>query len=172
MSSFKNLPAAAEPSKPSLVSIERVVAAFTPAFAAVAGWVTTIVGKNVPGVTIPKGDVIDLFIGGAASAVLAAITWLVGRQKWTAITHTAHRDLADVEGVVRKVVAEQPQLGAALGNIEGYLRSHESNIIKAIEDKVGASATAEQVVSNLLDAAQKGRAVPAPVAGQGAATTQ
>lgn len=175
MSSFG--PKTAEPAPKGdgspLVTIERVVAAFTPVFAAVSGWLTTVVGTNVPGVTVPRGDVTALFVAGATAAILGAVTWLVGRSGWTRHVAAVKQDLTSVEGTVRKVLADQPQLATALSSIEGYLRAHEDNIIKAIEDKVGASPTAEQVVQNLIAAAQGGGgSTPAPVAGQGAAQAQ
>jgi hypothetical protein len=126
------------------LSIERVVAALTPVFAAGAGWVTSVVGNNIPGVHIPSGWVAALFSTGAAAAAAAALKWLHGRQKFVNFT-------TDSEHVIQEVVSRLQAFGGApLMDIEKVLAAHESNIINAVGSKIGLSPSAEEIAKKIV----------------------
>jgi hypothetical protein len=64
--------------------LNRVVALATPLFAAAAGWVSTWLAENIPGVSIPQSALEEIFIAGALIALAPAAQWLHGWQKWEA----------------------------------------------------------------------------------------
>ena len=70
--------------------LNRVVALATPLFAAAAGWVSTWLAENIPGVSIPQSALEEIFIAGAlivfsyTLALAPAVQWLHGWQKWEA----------------------------------------------------------------------------------------
>jgi hypothetical protein len=66
------------------MSLNRVVALATPLFAAAAGWLSTWLAENVPGVSIPQSALEEIFIAGALIALAPAAQWLHGWQKWEA----------------------------------------------------------------------------------------
>jgi hypothetical protein len=66
------------------MSLNRVVALGTPLFAAAAGWVATWLADNVPGVTISREALEEVFIAGALVALAPAAQWLHGWQKFEA----------------------------------------------------------------------------------------
>ena len=65
--------------------LNRVVALATPLFAAAAGWVSTWLAENIPGVSIPQSALEEIFIAGALIALAPAAQWLHGWQKWEAL---------------------------------------------------------------------------------------
>jgi hypothetical protein len=61
----------------------RIVALLTPlVFAPLAGVITTWAAENLPGVTVPRESVEEIFIAGALIALAPAAQWLHGWQKW------------------------------------------------------------------------------------------
>ena len=66
------------------MSLNRVVALATPLFAAAAGWVSTWLAENIPGVSISESALEEIFIAGALIALAPAAQWLHGWQKWEA----------------------------------------------------------------------------------------
>ena len=64
--------------------LNRVVALATPLFAAAAGWVSTWLAENIPGVSISESALEEIFIAGALIALAPAAQWLHGWQKWEA----------------------------------------------------------------------------------------
>lgn len=123
------------------MSIERAVAILTPAFAALAGLVTSSVGQLVPGVNLNKTDVTVIFVTGATAAAAAALKWLHGRAKFTQDTQWVGHQLTAVAGEVKASPA-----GPSLDNIEDALKAHTDQIVKAIGDAVHAPASVDQVV--------------------------
>jgi hypothetical protein len=60
----------------------RVVVLLTPlVFAPAAGYVTALVAKQIPGVSLDSGQLTALFIAGGTAAVVKAYKWLDGWQK-------------------------------------------------------------------------------------------
>lgn len=175
MSSFKSLPAAqaSDAPKTGFWSIERVVAALTPVFAAAAGLLTSLAGQVVPGVSLNKGDVTVMFTTGAVVAGGAALKWLHGRSQWTRFETDAEKQAKLVEQRVRVVLAEYPQAQQALDNVKQMLADHETQIITSVGNLMhapaSADAIAEQVVRKLLPS---GGAQAAATAAQGAAPAQ
>jgi hypothetical protein len=66
------------------MQLNRVVALATPLFAAAAGWASTWLAENVPGVSIDEGALEEIFIAGALIALAPAAQWLHGWQKYEA----------------------------------------------------------------------------------------
>jgi hypothetical protein len=66
------------------MQLNRLVALATPLFAAAAGWLSTLLAENVPGVTIDQGALEEIFIAGALVALAPAAQWLNGWQKYEA----------------------------------------------------------------------------------------
>jgi hypothetical protein len=66
------------------MQLNRVVALATPLFAAAAGWVSTWLAENIPGVSIDEGALEEIFIAGALVALAPAAQWLHGWQKYEA----------------------------------------------------------------------------------------
>ena len=122
------------------MSIERVVAVLTPLFGAASGWVTGWVANHFPGLpAISPGDVTAIEIAGFSGAVAAALKWLHGRQKFVAFTDEAKQTLEDALAKVRATLAQNPQAGLAVADIEQLLRTHEASIEQAIDHHVPAA---------------------------------
>ena len=65
------------------MSPNRIVAFLTPlVFAPLAGFVSTWVADNLPGVNIPQSQMEQIFIAGALIALAPAAQWLYGWQKF------------------------------------------------------------------------------------------
>lgn len=127
----------------SFWSIERVVLVLTPLFSAAAGAISTGAGAATG---IPSKDYVVLFGFGAASGLGAAIKWLHGRQKFVQFE-------TDTEKVVAKfkaVVEENKPVALALTDIEGALKSHTNQIVKAIGDAVHLPPSAQEVADQIL----------------------
>jgi hypothetical protein len=61
----------------------RIVALLTPlVFAPLAGVIATWAAENLPGVTVPRESIEEIFIAGALIALAPAAQWLHGWQKW------------------------------------------------------------------------------------------
>lgn len=134
-------------SKTSLWSIERVVALFTPLFAAAAGYCFTLLGKAVPGVNLDRGQFTALFIAGATAALAGAITWLVGRQRFVHFIQGADH----VEKLIGDSVQRNfPQTVPELRQIEAALEAHEGAIITGVSQKIGAPPTASDVARQIV----------------------
>lgn len=146
MSSFRKEPTT--PQRSSVLSIERVVAILTPIFTAAGGAISTGIGSAVG---IPAKDFTDLFIAGAAPALGAAITWLLGRQKFL----KAEADVqAMVEKAYRSVMSDQ-KAGPAIEDIAKLLEAHQGIIIHELAGKIGAPASAEEIAQQMLDQAER-----------------
>jgi hypothetical protein len=64
------------------MSPNRIVAVLTPlVFAPLAGVIATWAAENLPGVTIPRESIEEIFIAGALIALAPAAQWLYGWQK-------------------------------------------------------------------------------------------
>lgn len=150
MSSFRDR----KSTKAPLVSIERVVAVLTPIFTAAGGALSTGVGSAIG---IPARDFTDLFIAGAAPALGAAITWLLGRQKFVKAEGDTQ---AIVEHALHNVMADQ-KAGPAIEDIARLLGAHQDQIISALGSKIGAPASAEDIAKQMLEEIEKRRAAVA-----------
>ena len=65
------------------MSPNRIVAFFTPlVFAPLAGVISTWAAEHLPGVTVPREAVEEIFIAGALIALAPAAQWLYGWQKF------------------------------------------------------------------------------------------
>lgn len=146
------------------LSIERVVAILTPIFGAGSAWLTGLIATKFPGLpTIPAGDVTALEIAGFTGATAAALKWLHGRQKYVSLTDDAKRTILDLEAHMHAYLATNPAAAAAISDIEGTLKAHESNIIAAIDQHV--PSVIGQALAVLFRQAQGASVtVPAPVA--------
>jgi hypothetical protein len=91
------------------MQLNRVVALATPLFAAAAGWVSTWLAENVPGVSIDEGALEEIFIAGALVALAPAAQWLHGWQKYEARR-------ADAQQAVEIATAIPPTLVAVGAN--------------------------------------------------------
>jgi hypothetical protein len=61
----------------------RIVALLTPlVFAPLAGVIATWAAENLPGVTVPRESIEEIFIAGALIALAPAAQWLHGWQKY------------------------------------------------------------------------------------------
>jgi hypothetical protein len=96
------------------MQLNRVVALATPLFAAAAGWVSTWLAENIPGVSIDEGALEEIFIAGALVALAPAAQWLHGWQKWEARN-------ADAQQAAELAAASAPTLiEVEAGGDEGY----------------------------------------------------
>lgn len=139
------LKAAGEPS--GIWSIERVVALGTPLLTAAAGYCFTLLGRALPGVNLSRGQFTALFVSGAIAALTAAITWLVGRQKFVNFTQGAHT----VEHLIGDSVQKNfPQTVPELRQIEAALESHEGAIIEGVSARLGAPPSAAEVAQQIV----------------------
>lgn len=127
-----------------LISIERVVAFLTPLFTAAGGALSIGAGSLVG---VPAKDWTDLFIAGATPALGAALTWLFGRQKFIGGVQRAQQ----IEHELSNALAASPEGHLALTDIEAALKAHESNIIQALGNLVGAGPNAEEIAQRMLD---------------------
>jgi hypothetical protein len=114
------------------MSLNRVVALATPLFAAAAGWISTWVADNIPGVTIDQGALEEIFIAGALIALAPAAQWLHGWQKFES------RE-ADAQHAVELANAAPPTLIAVDSDIEaefydGSGEFDELDELDALED--------------------------------------
>lgn len=134
--------ASQEPS--GIWSIERVVALGTPLFTAAAGYCFTLLGKALPGVSLSRGQFTALFVSGAIAALTAAITWLLGRQKWTHTSHVAGALAGEARQVLQEVGPSQVR------QIEAALEAHEAAVVAGVADKVGAPPSAEEVAKQIV----------------------
>lgn len=169
MSSFRNQEGmmntgGKSPKDSSLISIERVVAFFTPLFTAAGGALSIGAGSLVG---VPAKDWTDLFIAGAAPSLGAALTWLLGRQKFMGGVQRAQQ----VERELLHALSASPEGGVALADIENALKAHESNIIQALGNLVGAGPNADEIAQKMLDGllgrvAASGGASPVTAAAQ------
>jgi hypothetical protein len=139
------------PQTTSLWSIERVVAIFTPAFAAGAGYLFTVLTKEIPGINIPHDQFVSVFVAGATLATAAAITWLIGRSRWTRIEHEA------------QVISGTP----IARQIETALGGHQQAIIDGVAKQIGAPASADEIAKQIV-----GELWPTKVAEQAKATAE
>lgn len=114
------------------MSIERTVAILTPVFAAVAGLLSALVAKVIPGVNIPAGEITAVFITGSTAAATAALTWLHHRAQFV----LAEKSAASVEAKVRAQIAASPQAALAVGDVENLLKTHTAQIEAAIDQHV------------------------------------
>jgi hypothetical protein len=111
-----------------------VVALLTPAFAAGAGYLFTVLTKEIPGINIPHDQFVSVFVAGATLATAAAITWLIGRSRWTKITHEA------------QVISGTP----IAREIEGVLAAHQQQIIDGVGKQLGAPASADDIAKQIV----------------------
>jgi hypothetical protein len=117
------------------MSIERVVAVLTPIFAALAAWLTGLIGAHFPGVHIDSNQIIALEITGFTGATAAALKWLHGRAQFV----NAEKSAVAVEAKVRAEIAASPQAALAIGDVEHLLKSHTAEIETAIDQHVPAA---------------------------------
>lgn len=118
------------------MSIERVVVVLTPIFAALAAWITGLIGTHFPGVHIDSSQIIALEIAGFTGAAAIVWKWLEGRQKFVAFTDDAKKTLDDALEKIRAELAATPQAALAIGDIENLLKSHEAQIEQTIDAHV------------------------------------
>ena len=64
------------------MSPNRLVALVTPLAAPIAGYLTSLLATEVPGLELPKSAVEEIFIAGSLIALAPAAQWLHGWQKW------------------------------------------------------------------------------------------
>jgi hypothetical protein len=157
MSSFASQPQSAAAQEPSgFFSIERVVALLTPVFAAAAGWVSTEIAKLIPGLGIPRDQLVAVFVGGATIAAGSALKWLHGRQKFVNFTTNSDQVVDKVVAEVQKTVAANSNLSGAVSQIESALNAHQSAIEQALSSHLpaGAQEVAQEIVRQLWPTAQ------------------
>ena len=88
----------------------RIVALLTPlVFAPLAGVVSTWAAENLPGVTVPRESVEEIFIAGALIALAPAAQWLYGWQKWEQGKLAVEAAAATGFGVTPVPMAEEPE---------------------------------------------------------------
>lgn len=129
------------------LSIERVVAIFTPLFAAVSGAATGAISQLVPGVTLSPGDITALQIAGVTAGVGASLKWLHGRQQFV-------KAEGDTEALVQKLAAKikaDAPTALALSDIEGVLKAHTDEILTAVGNAVKAPAAVDAVAKQIAD---------------------
>jgi hypothetical protein len=79
----------------------RIVALLTPlVFAPLAGVIATWAAENLPGVTVPRESIEEIFIAGALIALAPAVQWLHGWQKWEQRSQDAETAAATGFGMV------------------------------------------------------------------------
>jgi hypothetical protein len=84
----------------------RIVALLTPlVFAPLAGVIATWAAENLPGVTVPRESIEEIFIAGALIALAPAAQWLHGWQKWEQRKQDIETEAATGFGMV---IAEPP----------------------------------------------------------------
>ena len=117
------------------MSIERAVALVTPLFAALAAWLTGLVGAHFPGVSIPPDQIVALEVAGFTGATAAALKWLHGRAHYTELADDAARARAEL-AKARAQLASSPTAGPALADIDALLKAHEGQVEAAIDEHV------------------------------------
>jgi hypothetical protein len=87
----------------------RIVALLTPlVFAPLAGTIATWAAENLPGVTIPRESIEEIFIAGALIALAPAAQWLYGWQKWEQGKLQLEAAAATGFGMAAVPMAEEP----------------------------------------------------------------
>lgn len=136
------------------LSVERVVALLTPAFAALSAAGTGWLSRHFPGLPhLNPTDTTALMVAGATAGAGAALKWLHGRAQFT-------RSAAALEALIKSEVAKataNQQAAPALDDIEDLLTGHTSQIVQAIATAVHAPPSVAQVVEAILADAQKGK---------------
>jgi hypothetical protein len=107
----------------------------TPLFAALAAWLTGLIGAHVPGLRIPPDQIIALEVAGFTGATAAAIHWIHGRAHYVELSDDADRARAELARV-RAQLASSPTAGPALADIDALLRAHEGQVEAAIDEHV------------------------------------
>jgi hypothetical protein len=98
--------------------VNRVVALFTPVFAAAATVGSAWLLKHFPGIPVPSsGQLLAVEIAGATTAGAAALKWLHGHQQWEARTQKV---IGDVEAAKKEIATVDPSL---LASIEGFVKA-------------------------------------------------
>jgi hypothetical protein len=92
-----------------LLQPNRIVALLTPlVFAPVAGVIATWAAENLPGVTVPRESIEEIFIAGALIALAPAVQWLHGWQKYEERKQNAENLAATGFGVMPVPAVEEP----------------------------------------------------------------
>jgi hypothetical protein len=87
----------------------RIVALLTPlVFAPLAGVIATWAAENLPGVTVPRESIEEIFIAGALIALAPAAQWLHGWQKYEQRKQEVEIAASTGFGVVPVPVVEEP----------------------------------------------------------------
>jgi hypothetical protein len=94
----------------------RVVALFTPVFAAAAGAVATWLAENFPGLNLDPDKLEEVFIAGAVVALAPALQWLHGWQKYETREAEAAKEIA----VAHALAAEGVTAEAAIDDESVY----------------------------------------------------
>jgi hypothetical protein len=92
------------------MSANRIVAFLTPlVFAPAAGAVAAWLARHFPGVKVSQDDIQQVFIAGALFALVPALQWLHGWQKWEARNDETERavELANVAAMSPAVTSIQ-----------------------------------------------------------------
>jgi hypothetical protein len=88
----------------------RIVALLTPlVFAPLAGVIATWAAENLPGVTVPRESIEEIFIAGALIALAPAAQWLHGWQKYEQRKQDAELAAATGFGEVAMPVEVPPE---------------------------------------------------------------
>jgi hypothetical protein len=92
------------------MQLNRLVALATPLFAAAAGWLSTLLAENVPGVTIDQGALEEIFIAGALVALAPAAQWLHGWQKYETRQAEAQQAIEIANAAPPSLIAVEPEV--------------------------------------------------------------
>lgn len=140
---------------PTLSQVEKVVVGLSPLFAIVVGWLSELVARYFPGVTLPKSQLIWAFVVGVSAVVLVVLKWLHSRD--ARIGAEMGRASAAVLGEVSTVTGGAVTEADVRKLLDAHRQEMES-LVTDVEMKVAEKLppAAQQALANLLTNANLG----------------
>jgi hypothetical protein len=141
------------PSKDTLVRV------LTPILTPLAGALSAIIAKAVPGVNIDRTGIVALMLLGAVSALLPALHYLHKNAKVQKLD-------SDVDGLADKVAGKinaDPAAHSGVEEIKAELEAHKAEIVDAIAKAIHAPPSVDQVAQQVVRSLATATVTAAPV---------